>query len=103
MLTVQPDPGERAHSSERLALRALVLMVREDVVDSTSVNVELRAEVLGTHRRTFDVPPREPATPRALPHQLGPARLRRLPQREIARVLLEWIGLCPHALTQAFA
>src|SRR5438132_8215578 len=103
MLAVQPDPCERTHASKRFALSALILVVREDVVDSTSVNIEARSEVLGAHRCTFNVPSGEAAAPWALPHQLRAAGFRGLPQREIARILLQRIGLCAHPLTQAFA
>ena len=44
--------------------------------------------------------PGKPDAPRTRPHQLGSARLGRLPQGEVARVVLERIGLRPYALAQ---
>src|SRR5262245_9543120 len=100
MLAVQPDARERADAGEGLGLGALVLVVREDVVDAAGVNVDLRAEVLGAHGGAFDVPAREASAPRALPDELCPLGLGGLPQREVARVVLERVGFGAHALAQ---
>src|SRR5205823_7197336 len=81
---VQPEPGERV--TGRVRLGALVLVVREDQVHATAVDVELAAEVGGRHRRALQVPARTPGAPRRRPGRL--ARLRALPQREVARVAL---------------
>src|SRR5689334_6893935 len=68
------------------ALRNLVLVVREDVIHGPRVDVEMLAEVFHAHRRTLDVPARSPLPPSRRPGRL--ARLRRLPEREVADVLL---------------
>ena len=89
VLAVQPDPRERPHAGERLALGALVLVVRENVVDAAGVDVYLWTEVLGAHGGALDVPAREAPAPRAGPDQLGSARLRGLPERKVARILFQ--------------
>ena len=48
---------------------------------------ELRPELLRRHRRALDVPARTPDAPRRLPRRVLPV-LRRLPEREVARILL---------------
>src|SRR5262249_10851478 len=81
-----------------LALRDLVLVVREDQVLAAAMDVERLAEVFHGHRRALDVPARPPRTPRALPR--GLARLRALPQREVQRIPLRLAGLDAVALAQ---
>ena len=39
-----------AATERRLTLRDLILVMREDVVDSPRVKVDLRTQVLGRHR-----------------------------------------------------
>ena len=69
-----------------LGLRDLVLVVRENQVKAAGVNVDRRAEVLVDHCRALDMPARTAlAAPRRIPR--GFARLCRLPDREIHRVL----------------
>ena len=88
---MQPDLDER-QSLGRLALRDLVLVVREDQVDPTGMNVECGAEVAHAHRGALDVPAGAARAERRLPR--GLARLRRLPQDEVADVVLRvLIGL----------
>ena len=57
-------PVHRCVAVRSFGLRDLVLVVREDVVDTAGVQVEALAEVLRAHRRTLDMPARKPATPR---------------------------------------
>src|SRR5262249_54978399 len=64
----------------------------EDEVESAPVHRELGAEVLLCHDRAFDVPAWPAAAPRRVPRRVF-ARLRRLPQREVARVVLERVRL----------
>ena len=65
----------------------LTLMVREDQVHATTVNVKVIAQVFLTHSRTFAMPAGEAITPRR-----GPAhdvfRLGTFPKREIDRIVL---------------
>ena len=73
----------------RVAFRLgdLALVVREDVVLSAGVDVELGAQVLDRHRAALDVPARETVRPEAarpLHHVLRIA----LPQREVGRMTL---------------
>ena len=68
------------------ALRDLVLMMREDQVEAAGMDVEGLAQMLGAHRRAFDVPARPPPAPRTRPSGLGVGR--GLPQHEVGGVLL---------------
>ena len=63
MLPVHPVTDRRV-AIRAFGLRDLILVVREDVVDTAGVQVEALAEVLRAHRRTLDMPARKPATPR---------------------------------------
>ena len=62
MLPVHPVT-DRCVAVRAFGLRDLVLVVREDVVDTAGVQVEALAEVLRAHRRTLDMPARKPWTP----------------------------------------
>src|SRR5262249_28572973 len=57
VLSVNPEADEW-FSRHRFALRDLVLMMRKDVVDAATMNIERRAEFLHRHRGTFQVPAR---------------------------------------------
>src|SRR4029077_1650325 len=85
-------PDVREGGAERARLRDLVLVVRELEVESAAVNLEARTEVLLRHRGALDVPARPDAAPRRLPPGVL-ARLVRLPEREVARILLERVRL----------
>src|ERR1700751_4577116 len=73
-------------------LRDLVLVVRELKVEPAAVDLEARPEVLLRHRRALDVPARPAPPPRRVPPRVL-ARLVRLPEREIARILLQRVRL----------
>ena len=60
---VHPEVGEAVAC--RLGLRHFVFVVREAQVQAAAVDVELGAEVLGDHRRAFEVPARAAGAPRA--------------------------------------
>ena len=83
---VHPDMGELLTCGTRL--RQLVLMMRENQIEPTAVDLEGRPEQRGGHRRAFDVPARPPLPPGGVPGGVL-AGLVRLPEREIARILLE--------------
>src|SRR5581483_4104916 len=83
---VHPDPGELTAGAPRL--RDLVLVVRENEVEPAAVDLEDRAEELLRHRRALDVPARPAGPPRRLPERVL-ALLVRLPEREVARILLQ--------------
>jgi hypothetical protein len=102
MLPMDPRADDRM-PERSFRLRDLVLVVRKDVVHAAGVHVEPLAKVLDAHRRTLDVPPRIPGAPRRIPHERTSVRLRALPEREVRRVALVRIDLCPHALPQRFA
>ena len=87
---VHPDPGELP--PERARLRDLVLVVGKDEVEPAPVDLEDGAEQLLGHHRALDVPAGPAATPRRVPGGVL-ARLVRLPEREVARVLLERVRL----------
>ena len=82
----------------RLALRDLVLVVREDDVHAAAVDVEGLAQVLHAHRRALDVPARPARAPGRVPRRL--ARLGALPEDEVAHVLLA-VLVAGHALAAA--
>ena len=85
-----------------LGLRDLVLVVREDVVDTARVQIEALAEVLRAHRRTLDVPAREARAPWRVPHEGAPG-LALLPEREVGGVALLRVDLDAHASFERFA
>src|SRR5207248_10809510 len=89
-------PYARELMAERARLRDLVLVVRELQVEAAAVDREARAEVALRHRGALDVPTRPAPTPRRVPRGVL-AGLVRLPEREIARVVLERVRrLLPH-------
>ena len=74
-------------AESRGALGDLALVVREDEIHASTVDVELLAEVLGSHCRALEVPPWESLAPGAWPvHDV--LRLRLLPYGEVVRVVL---------------
>ena len=73
-------------------LRALVLVVGEDEVEPPAVDPELRPELLRGHRGALDVPARATDAPWRLPGRVL-ALLRRLPEREVAWILLGRVRL----------
>ena len=66
-------------------------MVREDEVAAAAVEIELLPKVFQRHRRALDVPAWTSLAPGAVPGRL--ARLRRLPEREVHRVMLALVDL----------
>ena len=86
VLEVHPEARELL-AGGALALRDLVLVVREDQVDAAGVDVDRRsAEQPQRHRRALDVPARAARADAGIPGRL--ARLGRLPQHEVAGVFL---------------
>ena len=84
---VQPVASEAVVVARAcLRLCDLVLVMREDEIAAAAVEVERLSQILHRHRRTLDVPARTPLAPRTVPRRLS--RLRRLPQREIHRMML---------------
>ena len=81
---VKPVVHERL-PRRSLALGDLVLMMGKDQVGAAAVDVEGLAQVLHAHRRAFDVPAGPAGADFGLPEVLP--FLRRLPEREVARVL----------------
>ena len=86
---MNPVAGERVTGGRRL--RAFVLVMREDEIVATAVEIEAFAEQVERHRRALDVPTRPPGTPRRLP--CGLTRLGGLPEREVHRRALGLIDL----------
>ncbi len=73
----------------RLALRDLVRVVGESVVDAAAVDVETLSEVLHSDAGTFDVPAGVSRAPRAVPFELLGVELRfRKPKREVGAISL---------------
>ena len=78
-----------------LALRNLVLVVRENEVEPAAMDVEGLAELGLAHRRAFDMPARPAAAPRAVPTGLVGGR--GFPEHKIAGVALIGRDLDPGA------
>ena len=84
---VHPELHERL-AGGALGLGDLVLVVREEVVDAAGVDVERLAEVLRAHRGALDVPAGAAGAPRGVPLHVAVVLVPRLPQREVADVVL---------------
>src|SRR5439155_310002 len=80
---MHPMLREGAQPGQRLRLRDLVLMMREDEILAATMKIEGGPEVARRHGGALDVPPRPALAPRRLPE--GLARLRGLPESEIER------------------
>src|SRR5215211_8919842 len=74
--------------------------MREDEVEAAAVDLELGAEVLLGHHGALDVPARPATAPGRVPPGVLP-RLVRLPEREVAGVLFERVGLLLFDLVEA--
>ena len=77
------------------ALGNFVFVMGELQVGAAAVNVEMLAQVLAVHGRTFDVPAGTTRTPGGLPARL--AGLGRFPQHEVERVALALLHFDPGA------
>ena len=84
---VNPEARKR-DASGRPRLRRLVLVVGENEVRATSMDLEVEAQQPLCHRRALDVPPGTPSSPGGIPRRVL-AGLVRLPQREVERVTLQ--------------
>ena len=83
---MNPEPREGLFGRP-LGLCDLVLVMRKDQIDAASMDVDHLTEQTHGHGRTLDVPARASgAGAVALPRRL--ARLGRLPQHEIAGIVL---------------
>ena len=99
-VVVHPVAGKAVAGCVRL--RNLVFMMWELQVEAATVDVELRAQVVGGHGGALQVPARTAIAPRRRPR--GLARLGRLPQREIVRTALaRSVGLALLHLVDAVA
>ena len=85
-------PQLRELVAESFRLRDLVLVMREDEVEPAAVDLEHRPEHVLRHDGAFDVPAGPPASPGRLPPRVL-AGLVRLPEREVARILLARVRL----------
>ena len=98
MRGVEPVADERLPAAG-LALRDLVLVMGEDVVDTARVDIECLAEILEAHGRALDVPSRPAGPEGAVPVRL--VFLPCLPQNKIAgRLLLVFVGVDPRTIEQ---
>src|SRR5207302_4222436 len=77
---------------ERARLRQLVLVVREDEIEPAAVDLKRGAEELLGHDRALDEPARPAPSPRRVPPGVL-VRFVRLPEREVARILLQRVRL----------
>ena len=87
---MHPDPGELPAGAARLG--ELVLVVGEDEVQAAAVDLEARSQKAFGHGGALDVPAGTANSPRRLPERVL-AFLVPLPEREIARILLERVLL----------
>ena len=69
-------------------LRDFGLVVGEDVVDASAMDIEPVAEHSGGHGTAFDVPAGATRTPRAVPFHVAVGRIVRFPEGEVADVFL---------------
>ncbi|KFI49709.1 hypothetical protein BBIA_1244, partial [Bifidobacterium biavatii DSM 23969] len=82
-------PVRRRIVAGRARLRHLVLVMGETQVETAAVDVEHVLEITVAHRRAFDVPARATHAERRVPARVERIGvLRRLPQREVARIML---------------
>ena len=85
-LDVHPEARELP-AGRAFGLRDFVLVMRKDQIDAAAMNVDRRRpEQPQRHRRALDVPARPAGAAPVVPRRL--AGLGRLPQHEVARVLL---------------
>ena len=72
-----------------LALRDLILVVREDKILSAAVNVDRITQILLDHGRALDVPAGSSLAPRRSPERL--AFLLKLPYSKVTGILLAFV------------
>src|SRR3984893_15170390 len=94
-LTVDPEAGKRFFR-RALGLRDLILVVWEDQVDATAMDIERLTQIFHRHCRALEMPAGSPASPRRIPRGAGCFVFgsRRFPEREILGVLLRVV--VPH-------
>ena len=83
---MHPEPGELSPLMGAGRLGQLVLVVREDQIDTAAVDVDRQAENLFDHRRALAVPAGPSVAPGRGPTRL--MRLRRLPKHEVGGMAL---------------
>src|SRR6202167_3338278 len=81
---VKPEAGER-FSGEGFRLRDLVLVMREDKILASGVQIKTFAQLLHRHNRALQVPAGPSRPDRGIPESL--TRLGCLPERKIARAV----------------
>src|SRR5258708_3095831 len=87
---MQPIFHKRDTPCGSLALGNFISMMNWDMIDPTSVNVELLAQVEHRHRAAFDVPTGKSTSPGRVPFHLTPCRSGELPECEVS--LMEFIS-----------
>src|SRR5450759_4844818 len=75
-------------SRDSFTLCDLRFVVRKNVIDAPTMDVELIAEQLRGHRAAFDVPARAARSPWRLPFHVAVFLIPCFPKREIANVFL---------------
>ena len=90
---VQPVTGKGSVPLVGLRLGDLVLVMGEDQVAATAMDVEPESQVLDRHHRALQVPARPARSPGAVPVRL--ARLGSLPEHKVQRVLFALVHLYP--------
>jgi len=83
---VDPEASQRHAPMGTAALCDLILVVREDEIETAAVNVDRLAQVRPDHRGAFDMPARAAPSPRRFP--ADDALPARLPEHEIGRIAL---------------
>src|SRR5437764_10805640 len=87
MRAMQPVPDESL-SCDAFALRDLCFVVRENIIDTAAMNVDLIAEQRRRHCTTFNVPAGTTRSPRRIPFHVAIFFVPRLTQCEVADVFL---------------
>src|SRR5215471_952239 len=87
MRTVEPVAHELL-SRHAFALRDLRLVMREDVVDPATVDIDLVAEQRRGHGAALDVPARTARSPGRIPFYVAVFFVPRFPQCEVTDVFL---------------
>src|SRR5262249_45491723 len=87
MRAVQPVPDEFL-SSDAFALGDLGFVVRENIIDTTRVDIDLIAEQRSSHRAAFDVPAWSARSPWRIPFHVPIFFVPRFPKRKVADVFL---------------
>src|SRR5437764_9002084 len=95
---MHPVFDKRTPTGECFTLGNFVFMVREDQVVATTMQVNLRSQVMQRHHRAFNMPAWSSCPPGTRPMRF--AWLSRFPQSKIKHVFFLFISLHTHSSSQ---